>query len=468
MQGNAQSYFLYGTHTLAESSTNPSVQVFENKKECKKFAFNVFIPQLDLDLSSYGPISKVFYVNYVLDKLDSGNFNLNPSKNNYITLNENTHFITAKILNHRKDGSEFILDYSVRSLGYLHLKDQILSLLPTLNNFFSTGNIPQTTSDYPGIVNTHSFLYGFSQISLGFRQNLNDELSWGIQGGYLSGISGANFQINSSDLLLSPEKLSLNYKGSFKINRPFTSDSSFSGFNSINSYFPSTRNPGFMISLGFNYKIDPISDFTGNLKDLGFIHWNGAKQYLSTDTLNYTNSDPFNFKSQFKKGFTSYYHDGGHASYNGVLPAYIEGIYNRSFSKYWRLSFIVNKNIITPEANIHMVNDIRYNNFHCLINTGFNTLNNFKMGFHFLYRSRGFEAFIGSENIGPGLNLSQQWMGTNTPGNSSALNLNFGMALRFGHCFYIQTATDTRVKGDYNFWQRLFQKKHIPYEREKI
>jgi len=431
-------------------------------------AFNFFVPQIGLDVATYGPLSKILFVNYIVDKIDSDSFNLNPNKTNYITTNAYNHIFTLKVLNHRKNSSEFLFDYSIRAVGYLDLKNTIISLIPSLINAFNNGNISNLQPDYPNILRTHTFLYGFSQMSMGYRENINDDFSWGIQGAYLSGISGANISINPSDLQVNSQFINFTSKGIYKISRPFTSDSNFNGFGSVRAYLPSLKNPGLMVSAGFNNKLDDISEFSLNIKDLGFIHWNGAKQYKSTDTISYTGSSPFSFKNQVKKGFNSYYRDAGYSSYNGFLPAFLEGIYSRKFSKNWRTSFILNKNLITAEGNFILVQDVHMDAFHLLVNTGYNTLQNFKLGIHVLYKTPVVEAFIGSENLGPSLNLSNQALGLSAPSASGALNFNFGFAIRLGNCFYYQTATDTRYNHSNTFWQRLFQKRALPYEREKI
>jgi len=464
----AQSYFLYGTHTLAESSINPSVQTFDNKKECKKLAFNFFVPNIQMDFSSFGPVSHFIYVYNVENKVDSGFYTANPNKNNYFTTNQYLHLLTVKVLLNRKKSEELLLDYSIRGIGYLNLQNTILTLIPELNNAFSSGSITGINSSYPQLLNTNTFYYSFSQITLGFRRNISEEWSWGLNGGYLTGIFGSRIKINPSNLIINSQEFNLTGNGGFQINHPFTSDSNFNGLSSVRTYLPSTQNPGFVISGGMSYKPDKFSEFSLNLKDLGFIHWQNAKQYLSVDTVTYNPGNPFFLNKQINKGFKSYYKDGGYTSYYGTLPAYIEGFYSKVLSKYYRGTLVLSKNLITPEGNFVWVHDVRLQNFHFLVNTGYNSLQNFRLGVHLLYKTPLIEAFLGSENIGPSLNLPNEFNGTGTsgPGSSVGLNFNFGFAIRLGTCFKIQTATDMRTQGPYNFWQRLFQRKALPYERD--
>ncbi len=461
----AQSFFLYGSGTLAEATINPYSRVFDPKTDHKKLAFSFLLGQLQLDIASYGPASHLFYVKDFLNKINSGSIQANTSGTNYISSQEQIHLFSLKIHSRKKASDEILVDYSIRGVGFADFKNSVFDLVPKINDFFR-GNFTSLTSsllgkDYRGIFNTHSFYYGFTQIVTGYRANIDNDLSFGFQLGYLSGIAGGTFQISQSNVIADSRGINLISNGLFQVNKSPSGDSSFQSLTPLRSYLPNFKNPGFIFNLGFNYQINASSEISANVKDLGFIHWNGSQTYKTYPSILYSQTDTFNFPQIAKKNFKSLYYQDIKTSYNALLPLRLEGIYQRNFLPNFKSILVVSKNILTPEGNIHLNNDVQFKNIHCIVSGGYSLLDNFQLGFHVLFKNPTFEAFLGSENFLPSTRFFHQLGGTDEPQGSPAFNFSLGCAFKIWNFFNVHTTSDMRLKGPYNFLERLFQPKPI-------
>jgi len=457
----------YGTHTLQESFHNPSSTVFDQKKECKKLVFSFLVPDIQADLSSFGPLSRSWYLVSLINKLDSGLLVSSPNPVNYLSTHDEIHLSSLKFLWHSYNSSEVLLDYSIHGEGFINLSNQALNLVPVLNNMFQNTGQLSGSRNYPNILNSKSYAYVYSEFGIGYRENRGEDFSWGFHAAYLDGILANKFTINQSNLSLGNPNALLQLQGSFLIKKPFTSDSSYQGLSSIRTYLPNFTNPGIKFSAGFTYKTDTNARISLNFQDLGIIHWKSGKSFGSVDSILYTLDHPFNLRKEAKSQYKSFYKDLGYSSFNTLLPLKVEGFYEQGISPHWRAGLGFNKYVFTPEGNIELINDYQLDHFHFILNTGYNLLGNFKMGLNLIYRNSWIETYIGSNNLFPSLNFPGQLRGTQFQGNSSAISVNFGLAFRIGNCFKIQNQTDMRLKGPYPFFQRIFQRKPTKYEESR-
>ena len=190
--------------------------------------------------------------------------------------------------------------------------------------FLKYGNADHPNMDFGKLgVNANSYL----ELAIGLSKKVNDKLTVGGRLKYLVGI--ANVNMTDSDLSVTTENdgsLRLHSRQNIKVTAPVRIVNDMTGlpfapnkpidwdnfeFNTDNlgvSDILSTRNPGFAIDLGGEYKFNDRINLFASLTDLGFIRWgneefnynfyqNTSFKWDGADISNSVNKDDENYKS---------------------------------------------------------------------------------------------------------------------------------------------------------------------------
>lgn len=421
----AQHYSLYNSGTLAESVENPWVSVFDNA--CGFVASNFFIPTVNGDGFLQGDAAEagrefLFWDRKLQQPLSD------PDAKNHLNVYGHLNVITVKYLYDQATGTELLFDHSVRSMNAATVKNITVNLA-------QGGSFPIQNTYPPGTgpLNSNLFHYLYAETSIGARRRFDESFSAGVKLSYLSGIAHFDGGIGYSDgnYFAAVDQMDFKIRGEAEY-------TTYANDLGISDFLPSFRNPGFSISGGIEKRMDERFKFTLAVKDLGVINWkekgeqvvltpaqvidvenfsvlnkNGAKAELDSIRAQYATAHTY------RTALPTRFEAGGSLD---VHPNYTANVLVGYFTKFKR-------------ADLNLINDFKYGDFHLILNAGYNTYHNFLLGLNFLIRSPRVDFFVGSDNLLPSIKVNRQLNDRNYQFSSrTAANVNFGFALRLGAC----------------------------------
>lgn len=122
-------------------------------------------------------------------------------------------------------------------------------------------------------------------------------------------------------------------------------------------------------------------------------------------------------------------------SYRTPLPTRIEAGASVYVHPNYTANFLSAYLTKYKRADVNLINDFKYKDFHLILNAGYNSYENLLLGLNFLIRSPTVDFFIGSDNLLPSLRLNKHRNNDDYHYSSrTAANFNFGFALRLGTC----------------------------------
>ncbi|QEC53418.1 hypothetical protein EDD80_103168 [Anseongella ginsenosidimutans] len=421
----AQHYSLYNSRTLAESVENPWVSAFEDA--CGIVASNFFIPTVNGDGFLQGDGAEAgrnfLFWNEKLEEPLS-----DPQGKNHLNVYGHMNVITIKYLFDKANQTEFLFDHSVKSMSAATVKNM------TVNLAQGEGFISSTpyTSDM-GPMNMNLFHYLYAETSLGVRRRFDETFAAGIKLSYLSGIAHMDAGIGYSEGVYYPgtDEMEFMMRGQAEY-------TTYSNDLGISDFLPSFRNPGFSISGGIEKKMSETFKFTLGIKDLGLINWKekGEQVILAPEdvisvenfsvlTKNRAEAEIDDIRAQYAEAHT----------YRTALPTRFEAGASLNVHPNYTANVLVGYFTKYKRADLNLINDFKYQDFHLILNAGYNTYENLLVGLNFLIRSPRVDFFIGSDNLLPSIKVNRQ---INNEGyhydSRTAANMNFGFALRLGPC----------------------------------
>lgn len=424
-QLQAQHYSLYNSGTLAESVENPWVSAFEGA--CGIIASNFFIPTVNGDGFLQGDGAEagreyLFWNQKMQQPLSD------PQGKNHANFYGHLNVITVKYLFDKATQTEFLFDHSVKSMSAATVKNMTVNLAQG-GSFVNTD--PYTPDMGP--LNMNFFHYLYAETSIGARRRFDETFAAGIKLSYLSGIAHFDAGIGYSEGQYYPgtDEMEFTMRGQAE----YTTYSKDLG---ISDFLPSFRNPGFSISGGIEKKMNESFKFTLGVKDLGLINWKekGEQVILTPD-------DPIsveNFSVLTKNGAEAEIdeirtqHATAH-TYRTALPTRFEAGASMDLHPNYTANVLVGYFTKFKRADLNLINDFKYQDFHLILNAGYNTYENVLLGLNFLIRSPRVDFFIGSDNLLPSVKVNRQLNNENYHYDSrTAANFNFGFALRLGPC----------------------------------
>lgn len=306
--GNNTSYFL--SNLPQRYRLNPAYQP----------EYKVFVGLPALSGISVNYLNSSFTVEDLLHKrgdsvyMDINRFYKSLHKRNYIYFNNENSILSVGVKAKSWYGT---LDITQKNdLLFRYNKD--------IFTFLKYGNADYPNMDFGKLgVNVNSYL----EVALGLSKQINDKLTVGGRLKYLAGV--ANVYMTDSDLSVTTEQdgsLTLHSRQNIKMTAPVRilnertgqpfpvgqpiewDDFDFNTDDLSVSDILNTKNPGFAIDLGGEYKLNEKINLFASLTDLGFIRWgnkdfnynfyqNTSFKWEGADLSNSINKEDDNYKS---------------------------------------------------------------------------------------------------------------------------------------------------------------------------
>lgn len=271
--GNNTSYFL--SNLPQRYRLNPAYQP----------EYNAFVGLPGLSGISINYLNSSFTPEDLLKKrgdsvyMDINKFYKSLRKRNYISLNNENSILSVG----------FKAKSWYATLDITQKNDMLFRYNKDIFTFLKYGNADHPNMDFGKLgINVNSYL----ELAVGLSKKVNDKLTVGGRLKYLVGI--ANVHMTDSDLSVTTEDdgtLMLHSRQNIKVTAPVRIVNERTGmpfpvnqpiewddfdFNTDNlgvKDFLNTKNPGFAIDLGGEYKFDDRINLFASLTDLGFIRW---------------------------------------------------------------------------------------------------------------------------------------------------------------------------------------------------
>jgi hypothetical protein len=459
---SAQQFSQYNTGTLYDSFENPTQKAFIPDSS-RKVAFNLFVPNFNLNFSLTGNAqsdlkSRVFANVYDLKSpttIGKKNFN-------YANLNLNAYFIMLKFYTSLDGDQELGISGQTKMEGRGVFTDESVQLFADNSKF--------TNAYYSNLFNSRYDYQVYHNIGLTYRQNMDDQLAFGIKLSALLGVVENKVNINSSNLNIDRANdqafLSLtgNYRSSYQ-------PGAFTGHDIL----PTFRNPGAAISLGVSYITDNNFKLQFNLKDLGFIHWNS--QSLNGDFSNTGIvkglSQP-GFEDSLKKTATSIFQYGRlMGGYTTPTDSHFEFTASHSYMlsesgiKY-SPTLVLSKQLFYTGFIGALVNHFQYQNFVATLTASDDDMHLLSIGAQLMFKTPNAEVFIGSDRLQQNTDMivsafNSSSSATRANGPYSGASFYLGFSFKFGPVIEHQSNSSVTPMGDRpnffkRFWQQLTKK----------
>ena len=413
---------LYNTRTLYDTFENPSQKAFYADSS-KKYAFNFFIPTIGINANITGeaqqPVKRLLY----RGKLNASGITLGEGEMNGISVTENSYIAMFKIFKTVKFHREMGAAWQIRSDTHGEVSNETFAIFHDYRAF--------DKASYKDPFNNSIWNQNYHQFSLTYREDYNKRLGFGAKLSYLSGIMHNQLDIDSSSLNIQREQdaYDLSLYGKFRSNV---------SWDQVNqkTFYPGFKNPGVSLSLSANYKLRGGWYMLGNLKDIGFIHWNkkGSYTYYFDDKVSVSSASgpeaddrlSDEIEKLFDKGSTD-------ESYKTLTNGKAEFLINKDLG-FYQPNLLVSKNLFYKGGDIALINRVQRRALNFSLLTAYNLNNFFQLGGQFMIKSPNAELFIGSDQL---LNTYYTTKGALTQnenigkGNTGA-SVYFGFAVKFG------------------------------------
>lgn len=455
-----QQFSHYNTGTLYESFENPAVQSF-TPDSSRTYAFNLFIPNIygSVHVTGNGQSS---LKNRLFDgRYQNSNLVIGQGATNRVRENANIYFIMYKAFVDIQNNAEIGFSVQSREEGRGLVTDETFAIFNGAGAF--------ANDNYTGIFNNNVQYQSYHQISFSFREKVDKRFAYGIK---LSGLLGIQYQklnITQSEIQFDRpnDRAYVNMAGTYLID--YTP-----GKFTLHDNLPTLRNPGASITLGTTYRTRDNFILQGNIKDLGFIHWNSKSttyNFNGTETI-FDQSTNRREDNTYGAGYRIIHGNGTVGSFVSATNARAELSANRSYwigyNKDFRYSptIIASKELFYNGLTIAMVNPISYRNVTLSATTSYDQYKIFSAGGQFLIKSPNAEFFIGSEKL-----IQSGRLLLAARGNDNEINRNskytgadffLGFSLKFGRTIeHPMNASIIPLGERHTFferlWNRLFQ-----------
>ncbi len=462
-----QQFSQYNTGSLYDSFENPAQRTFI-PDTTKNFAFNFFVPNISANFYITGDIQEALRTRAFSGYYNTANLQTGNNKFNHIDLKANIYSIMFKIFASEKGDQE--VGFFANTKAELHglVSDESIAI------FNGALNFPNNT--YANVFNDNYFFQAYNQVGFTYREQVTKRFAFGIKISALSGISYNKIQINQSGITFDKpnDQATLFLQGD-----NYTGGSSSSN-TTIEKLGFGFQNPGAAVSIGTSYLDENGIKWQGNIKDLGFIHWNSNSSIVSfssdsvitgLSTANRENNilnQAGNISSANARnmGFTS--------PTNGLLELSANRTYTFDYDKQFNFSptLIASKELFYPGFTVALVAPLQYDRYIVTMTSSYNDLKLFNLGGQFMIKAVNSEFFIGSERLLPSLHLlSAAIHSTGDPNQTqittvqkpyTGMDFFIGVSWKFGQLIERRLNTSSVPDGDKGFigrtWEKLFNK----------
>jgi hypothetical protein len=449
----AQQFSHFNTGTLFDSFENPAQRAFIPDSS-RQFSFNFFVPNFGAtgNFSGNGQASINSLIRngvYNSTQLTNGLQNRNP-----LNVGGNTYWFMLKMYNRLDGDQEFGISAQTKAEGHGSITDETLLLLDSYKNF-DNGSLNNN------LFNNYLEGQAYHQLSLTFRKKVDANIAFGIKLSTLLGIYYNRLNIEHSSFFVDPDdaKANLFLQGKYQSN-----------------YYGTYRkrdilglsNPGAAISFGLQAQLENGLLLQGNVKDLGFIHWNkSAVTYLFSGTKD-INSVAGTTENDTRVLTTT----DSLTSINGSQHAFftpVNGKADLAISKkfnlvtadfYYTPTFIVSKELFFSGLTAALVNHFTYKNLWFTGLASYNQNRVWSTGAQLMYKSPNVEFYVGTEQL---LQSARAFRATNTNYNSSGINAFLGFSAKFGRLIEHPAAASFIPMGEEKgffcrTWTRIFKR----------
>jgi hypothetical protein len=458
---SAQQFSQYNTGTLYDSFENPSQRAFIPDSS-RQIAFNFFVPNFNANFYITGDVQRplksrafgkpAFY--------NTSSLRIGQNALNHFNVNGNGYLIMLKLFTNLKGNVEmgFSAQTKIESKGLV--TDESVSFLNAPTNF------PQ--DNYDNIFNNHYKVQMYDQLSYTYREQVDKQLSIGFKLSYLSGIQYNKIDVDESSLQINHDLADANNDNADVYMKGRYYRSYVPGRLNGRDFLPTFRNPGASITMGATYRTEDGILIQGNIKDLGFIHWN--KRSTITDFDNTTNIADVTSEHREENIYNAVYSlfrgNGMVTSFNTKTNAKAELSASKSYwlddDKTFRYfpTVVAQKEVFDTGFTGALVNSVQKNNLVATLSATYDDYKLFNLGAQIMVKSANAEFFIGTErllNTGrftlAALNNTSQ---INRVGNYTGADLFLGFSLKFGRVIEHPMNSSYIPMGEKGFFGRLF------------
>jgi len=462
-----QQFSQYNTGSLYDSFENPAQRTFI-PDTTKNFAFNFFVPNFSANFYITGDIqealrSRTFSGYYNTANLQTGN-----SKFNHIDLKANIYSIMFKVFASEKGDQEVGFFTNTKAEMHGLASDESVAIF--------NGSLNFPNNSYTNVFNDNYFLQTYNQVGFTYREQVTKRFAFGIKISALSGIYYSKSQIDQSSITFDKpnDQATLYLQGTTYV----------TGSSNNNTVVEKMgfgfHNPGAAISIGTSYLDENGYKWQGNIKDLGFIHWNNNSitYPFAADSV-ITGLSSANRENNITRqvgniatghptrtGFTT--------ATNGLLELSVNKTYLFDYDKQFKFSptLIASKEVFYSGFTAALVAPLQYDRYIATLTSSYNDLKLFNLGGQFMIKDVNSEFFIGSERLLPSLHLlsaaihhkgdPNQTQVTTIQKPYTGADFFIGVSWKFGQLIERRLNSSSVPDGDKGFigrtWEKLFNK----------
>ncbi|MDB4925215.1 DUF5723 family protein [Mucilaginibacter sp.] len=461
-----QQYSQYNTGSLYESFENPSVRTFIPDTS-KNFSFNFLIPNFSANFYLTGNAQEALKTRAFSSYYNTAGLQIDKGQNNHLNFNANLYSVMFKMFSNANGNQEvgFFVNTKTELRGLA--SDESVALFNGYSNF------PNNT--YNNIFNDNFYYQVYHQIGVTYREQVSKQFAFGIKLSALSGIMYKKYTIDKSSITFDKanDAATLSLQGT-------SYENGAAGQSDIKKIMPTFLNPGAAITLGASYVDESGYTWQGNIKDVGFIHWNSTSSISSFNSSKLitglstpdrennikTAVDSFPSSSQLKKGFTS--------KTNGLLELSINKTYWVDGEQQIKFSptLIASKEMFYPGFTAALVTPVQIGHNIISLTSSYNDLKLFNLGGQFMIKKYDSEFFIGTERLFQTVSLIKNATQSNalttqqqfvtSQGAFSGMDFYIGVSFKFGSIIESRMNESSTPNGDKGFigkiWEKWFHK----------
>ncbi|MDB5157213.1 MAG: hypothetical protein JWR50_1920 [Mucilaginibacter sp.] len=468
-----QQFSQYNTGSLYESFENPSQRAFI-PDTTRQFAFNFFIPNFTANLFVAGNGQEALKTRAFSSYYNTANLLTGKGGYNHININANAYSIMFKVYASENGDEELGFSLNTKAEAKGIFTDETISLFNAYTNF------PQTS--YSNLFNDNYYYQAYNQIGFTYREQVTKRFAFGIKLNALSGIAYRQTTVDHSSVTFDKEADEATIFAQGKNYASIIPN----GTSNKQVLLPTFLNPGASISIGTSYLDDNGYKWQGNLKDLGFIHWNskstisefnGSGVVTGFSTSNRENNI-FNRLDSLTSNYGNTKVKGFNTPTNGLLEVSVNKTYwlSDDFDKNFKFSptLIASKELFYSGFTGALVTPVQYGKYIVSLTTTYNDLKLLGFGGQFMFKANNAEFFIGSERayqtallarraIRSETNAAQPQRKVNLPGYSG-MDIFLGVSFKFGPDIEHRLNSSSIPMGDKGFvgriWDGIFHKDH--------
>jgi len=458
---SAQQFSQYNTGTLYDSFENPSQRSFIPDSS-RAVAFNFFVPNFDANLFLTGDIQRPLKTRAFGNPPYYNTSSLKIGRNalNHFNANGNAYLIMLKLFTSLNGNVEMGFSFQSRLESKGLATDESVAFLDGPSNF--------AYNNYDNIFNNHYKIQMYDQLSYSYREQVSKQLSIGFKLSYLSGVQYDKIDVNESSLQINRDLVDPSNDNADVYMQGRFYRSYVPGRLDSRDFLPTLRNPGASISMGATYRTEDGVLIQGNIKDLGFIHWN--KRSTITDFNNTTNITDITSEHREENIYNAIYNlvndNGTVTSFNTKTNAKAELSVSKSYwlddEKTFRYfpTVVAQKEFFDTGFTGALVNSVQKNNLIATLSATYDDYKFFNLGAQIMVKSANAEFFVGSERLVNTGRFAFAALGNNQQinhiGNYTGADIFLGFSLKIGRVIEHPMNSSYIPMGEKGFFGRLF------------